>query len=83
MTRHILQEFLILRSHLFRIFISEFFNFCPCFFHIILLLVPALAIFETAHPLHLACGLEIVADKTLVGTVSCAFNNKKYVNMLL
>jgi hypothetical protein len=39
--------------------------------------VPASAFLETAHQLHLTCGLEIVADKTLVGIVSCAFSNKR------
>lgn len=47
-----------------------------------LLLVPASAFPETAHQLHVTCGLEIVADKIIVGIVSCALNNKRrYIKM--
>jgi hypothetical protein len=42
-----------------------------------LLLVPASVFIEIAHQLHVTCGLEIVADKTIVGIVSCALNNKR------
>jgi hypothetical protein len=47
-----------------------------------LLLVPASVFPETAHHLHVTCGLEIVADKIVVEIVSCALNNKrKYIKM--
>lgn len=47
-----------------------------------LLLVPASVFPETAHQLHVTCGLEIVADKIIVGIVSCALSNKrKYIKM--
>jgi hypothetical protein len=49
-----------------------------------LLLVPASIFPETAHQLHITCGLEIVADKTIVGIVSYALSNKrKYIEAVV
>jgi hypothetical protein len=49
-----------------------------------LLLVPASIFPGTTHQLHLTSGLEIVADKTIVGIVSYALSNKrKYIEAVV